>query len=143
MVDEQEMPIEGGCLCGAVGYSLQPPFSLFQYCHCSRCQKSSGSAHASNLFAPAAQLRWLRGEDQVQHFRLPDTEHYGTAFCRHCGSAMPWLARAGQVAIVPAGGLEQAPPMMPKQSIFWDSRADWYICPEALPKHAELPLKRQ
>ena len=44
--------MKGSCLCGGVVYEIDPPFKIFQYCHCSRCRKFTGSAHAANLFVP-------------------------------------------------------------------------------------------
>ena len=43
--------VNGSCLCGQITFAVTRPFLFFQYCHCSRCQKISGSAHASNIAA--------------------------------------------------------------------------------------------
>ena len=40
--------ITGTCLCGQIKFEVTPPFAGFRYCHCSRCRKASGSAHAAN-----------------------------------------------------------------------------------------------
>ena len=42
--------VTGSCLCGEVQYQVVGNLGIFQYCHCSRCQKFTGSAHAANLF---------------------------------------------------------------------------------------------
>ena len=52
------MKAHGSCMCGKVAFSVEEPFAAFQYCHCSRCRKKTGSAHAANAFVPAAQLTW-------------------------------------------------------------------------------------
>lgn len=135
--------IEGSCLCGQIKYALTPPHKLFQYCHCSRCQKTSGSAHAANIFVRSEQFSWLAGQDQLKEFRLLEAKHYGTVFCSHCGSSMPWTTADGTTTIVPAGGLDQAVEFSPDQSIFWGSHADWYISPDQLPLHNELPPKKK
>ena len=36
----------GRCLCGAVAYTISGNMGIFQYCHCSRCRKSTGSGFA-------------------------------------------------------------------------------------------------
>lgn len=38
----------GGCLCGGITYLLTAEPGHFGYCHCPRCQKASGTAHAAN-----------------------------------------------------------------------------------------------
>ena len=37
-----EFPIQGGCHCGAVRYTLVAPALSVQHCHCSRCRKVYG-----------------------------------------------------------------------------------------------------
>ncbi len=44
--------IKGKCLCGSIQFTVKEPFHHFYFCHCSQCQKSTGSAHAANLFGP-------------------------------------------------------------------------------------------
>ena len=80
-----EKRTEGSCVCGAIAYSIEGPFIAFQYCHCSRCRKASGSAHAANLFVKTAQLYWERGEESVQRFELPDAKYWSHCFCPTCG----------------------------------------------------------
>jgi hypothetical protein len=45
--------IGGSCLCGAVTFEVNPPTSKFVYCHCSRCRKATGDAHALGVGAAA------------------------------------------------------------------------------------------
>ena len=133
---------EGSCLCGAVRYRADAPFKLFQYCHCSRCQKATGSALAANLFVDSGQFAWLSGEDRLKRYRLPDAKHFGTVFCSDCGGNLPWQTADGATTVIPAGGLDQSPPDRPVQSIHWGSHADWYLEPGALPKHDQLPPRK-
>ena len=134
--------MKGSCLCGSTSYEIRPPFRLFQYCHCSRCRKFTGSAHAANLFVPPEQFRWLGGEECVARFDVPGAKYLTTAFCRQCGSSLPWVVKGGRHVVVPAGTLDEDPGVRPQQSIFWGSRASW--CPESgeLPKHEALPGAR-
>ena len=87
--------LHGSCLCGAVRYRVQGPFMRFVHCHCSRCRKATGSGHATNLIAEAANLEWIAGRDQTQRFDLPSAKSFATAICRTCGSPVPRLSRDG------------------------------------------------
>ncbi|MGP3372532.1 GFA family protein, partial [Escherichia coli] len=78
----------GSCLCGTVKFELEGEFQKFFLCHCSRCQKTSGSAHCANLFAPGAKLTWLSGEDKLSFYQLENT-HFSRTFCSVCGSNVP------------------------------------------------------
>ncbi|WP_370203680.1 GFA family protein [Alloalcanivorax venustensis] len=117
---------EGGCLCGQVRYRISGPFHQFHLCHCSRCQRFSGTAHAANLIAAADALEWLKGEDQVRRFDLPEAKSFSRAFCVQCGSMVPHEKRDGSGVIVPAGGLDQTPDLDPNDHIFYADRAGWY-----------------
>ncbi len=134
--------MKGSCLCGSVIYEITPPFKLFQYCHCSRCRKFSGSAQASNLFVPSSQFEWLQGQEFLGRFEPPGTKYYASTFCKNCGSSLPWLVQGGGMVVVPAGTLDEDPEIRPQQNIFWESKAAWFVSPCELPQYAELPQKK-
>ncbi len=116
--------LTGSCLCGSVRFEIEGDFEGFFLCHCSRCRKDTGSAHAASLFSTTARLTWLSGKDNVQVFDLPDTRH-GKAFCASCGSALPRHQMNGQRLIVPAGSLDTPIAIRPDAHIFCADRASW------------------
>ena len=118
--------ITGRCLCGKVAFSISGPFEAFHWCHCSRCRRDTGSSHASNIFAGPDSIEWLRGEELVKRFDLPEAERYAKAFCTECGSPLPYLSRNGVRVIVPAGTLDGDPGVVPDDNIHWGSRAPWF-----------------
>lgn len=118
--------LRGSCLCGEVQFETWGPFQGFNLCHCSRCRKSTGSAHASNLFTAPENIRWLQGGEQVRRYDLPTAERFARCFCGNCGSPLPYLRRDGVALIIPAGCLDETPPLVPGATIFWPDRADWY-----------------
>ncbi|HEY9033751.1 MAG TPA: GFA family protein [Pseudomonadales bacterium] len=128
----------GSCLCATVKFTLQCEFSGFYLCHCRYCQKDTGSAHAANLFAQSAQLTWLAGEDAVNHFVLPGTRH-SKSFCRHCGSALPFVQHSPAVTVVPAGCLDDELCLRPTAHIFTDSKAGWDTELALVPAFGHLP----
>ncbi len=134
-----EHSIDGACLCGSVRYRLTGPAVNFQYCHCSRCRKFTGSAHASNLFVLTEHLEWVEGEDQVGRYSLDVKPGFNTAWCKSCGSSLPNMSATGRHWLVPAGTLERDPEARPLRNIFWDSRAPWFVGTGELPVHEELP----
>jgi len=129
----------GSCLCGSVRFEIAPPYSAFRYCHCSRCRKASGSAHAANLFVPEKQFAWLAGEPSVKRFNLPGAQRFSVWFCTNCGTRVPHKVPGRDDYLIPAGALDQDPGKRPDQSIFWGSRAPWYQEPDDMPKHQEYP----
>jgi hypothetical protein len=133
--------IEGTCLCGAVTYRITGKLLGFQYCHCSRCRRFTGSAHAANVFVVKDDLEWVEGADSVGTFLLEGEPSFRTAFCKTCGSSMPSLSTHGDVWVIPAGPLGHELGITPKRSIFWDSRAPWYKHVSDLPTFATMPDK--
>lgn len=117
-------PISGSCLCGTVRFSIHGKFESFFLCHCGRCRKDTGSAHAANLFSTAATLEWISGQDLVKNFRLPGTRHR-KSFCTACGSALPAVDAETGLLVVPAGSLDEAIGIRPDAHICGDSRAEW------------------
>lgn len=134
--------VRGSCLCGAVSFRIEEPYSAFQYCHCSRCRKNSGSAHAANIFVPAAQLVWERGDALVRRFELPTAKYWCCAFCPTCGARMPWLTKNGKTFIVPAGALDDDPRARPTRNVHFASRAPWYVPASDLETHEAEPTGR-
>ncbi|CCQ73595.1 GFA family protein [Magnetospira sp. QH-2] len=138
----QPISVFGSCLCGAVRYAVTKTFGVFQNCHCSRCRKVSGAMFASNLLVPPDGFRWLAGADLVGRYEPEESKHFATAFCRVCGSSMPWLGKSGKAVVVPAGTMDKDPGLRPTQNIFCASRADWHTDPGTLPHFDELPPRR-
>ena len=133
---------KGSCLCGAVSYQFHGPEYVFQYCHCSRCRKFTGSAHATNIIIAPDQFEWLTGADQVGRFEHPEAKHFATCFCRQCGSSLPWEAQSGGAVVIPAGTLDEDPEIRPSQNIFWKDRVAWREAVESLPHYDELQPRK-
>jgi len=131
----------GSCLCGEVTYEITGNLGVFQYCHCSRCRKFTGSAYASNIIIAIEHFKWTSGEALVGRFEPKETKHFATSFCKNCGSSLPWLGKSKKAIVIPAGTLDSDPGIRPLQNIFWDSKAEWYKDASELVKYDELPTK--
>lgn len=128
----------GSCLCGEICFEIEGDFESFYLCHCGRCRKDTGSAHAANLFSTTATLKWVSGEDKVKIFTLPSTQHT-KCFCSICGSALPYRQMEGKLLVVPAGSLDGDLPVTPDAHIFISNRADWDKDLEKIPMTEESP----
>lgn len=129
---------QGSCLCGAVRFEIDGAFEHFFLCHCSRCRKDTGSAHAANLFSTQAKLTWLAGEQHIKTFRLPETRH-ARSFCAECGAALPGVQMDGALLVTPAGCLDSELSLKPTAHIMFASRANWDEHLEDAPKIDGLP----
>jgi hypothetical protein len=131
--------VHGSCLCGGVRFEVRMPAMWFQYCHCSRCRKKTGSAHSAHLLVKPEQVAWHAGADLVGRFELPDAKAYSSCWCTRCGSALPWTTRNGRWVVVPAGVLDDDPGIVPERSIYVGSAAPWYRHPAEIPSFEEVP----
>ena len=136
------LTLTGSCLCGSVQYAISGEAQRFYHCHCQRCRKTTGTGHASNLLVtPQSSLSWLQGEDLLRRYKVPEAKRFHNCFCSQCGSPMPRLIPELDAVLIPAGSLNDEPPMQPSARIFWDSRADWSCSGDGLPVYAEYPPK--
>jgi hypothetical protein len=82
-----ELPLRGGCLCGAVRFEVSEPPLGAGYCHCTRCQRRTGTASSAQARLAPRSLRITRGEDAILAFVPPDLGAE-KMFCGECGSAL-------------------------------------------------------
>jgi hypothetical protein len=132
------MKYSGSCLCGAVSFEVEGDFENFYLCHCERCRKDTGSAHAANLFSSTAKLRWLSGQEKIKTFNFRSEGHI-KSFCIDCGSALPNIQMDGNLLVVPAGSLDSDIDIKPDGHIYLASKANWDNELEKAPKFNVLP----
>ncbi len=128
----------GSCLCGRVAYAIgEGPALALYHCHCSRCRKARAAAHTTNTFVDVARFSWLRGQDALRSFKVPEADRFTQAFCSACGSGMP-LVRPDR-AVIPAATLDT--PIIPAEQrhIFVGSKASWFEITDSSPQHLEYP----
>ncbi len=77
--------LTGGCLCGAVRFELTEPPQRAGYCHCTRCQKRTGTAVSANARVDGRAFRIVAGHELVRTWRHPDGG-FEKAFCGECGA---------------------------------------------------------
>ncbi len=116
--------LAGSCLCGQVEFSVSEEFGAFYQCHCQQCRQLTGSAFASNLFTRPDNINWISGAESVVNYEHPSRE-FSKAFCKTCGSALPFVTKSGKSLIVPAGSLLDAPSKLPQANIFMAEKACW------------------
>lgn len=134
-----EITVQGSCLCGAVKYEARGEATRFYHCHCSRCRKATGTGHASNLFLQPGVLTWLCGEDEIRSFKVPTAKRFTNHFCGICGSRVPRVSKEPAFVLIPAGSLDQEPPIGPQGRIFFGSRAQWSCAGDGLAAYPEYP----
>lgn len=116
--------ISGNCLCGKVAYEVENQFDNLFFCYCHQCRQLTGSSHAANLFIGPGAVKWLKGEENIRRFDLPERD-FTKAFCCECGSGVPYLNNKGTKWIVPAGTLNTEPRYAQHDNIFCAEQTKW------------------
>jgi hypothetical protein len=121
------MLLEGHCLCGEVTYTVDGDPVFIAVCHCTNCQRQTGTASSLIVGVPAERLE-IRG-DSLRMFATTGDDH-GTNtnrhFCSGCGS--PIVTRIDAmpaVAFIKAGTLNDTSWLQPKLEIWCRSAQSW------------------
>ena len=129
-----ELPLTGGCLCGAVRYEVGIEPVVAGYCHCTRCQRRTGSAAAVSATLVPGSLDITSGEELLASWDPPDG--WKKVFCSACGGAL-W-ATNGEVHAVRMGTFDGDPGVRPSYHQFTAYAAVWEPIPDdGLPRYPE------
>ncbi len=81
--------LEGGCLCGSVRFrALQPPLRTLA-CHCTFCQRVTGSAFYAESLYPMQAVEFNDGElKQYEHTSDNSHKKVFVHFCAQCGTTV-------------------------------------------------------
>ncbi|HUK45191.1 MAG TPA: GFA family protein [Gaiellaceae bacterium] len=129
-------PLTGSCLCGGVRFEVTEPFVSAGWCHCTRCQRRTGSsASMQGRVAPGA-LRVVQGEELLRAYEPPDG--FAKIFCSACGSSMWSRSRDGETFSVRFGVLDSDPGIRAGYRQFVAYAAPWDPIPDdGVPRYPE------
>ncbi len=131
-----ELPLTGHCLCGGVRFEITEPLENAGWCHCTRCQRRTGtSGSIQGRVAPGA-LRVLEGEGLLRAYEPADG--FPKVFCSACGSSMWSRSPDGTTFSVRFGVLDADPGIAPSYRQFVAYAPSWDTLPDdGLPRFPE------
>ncbi len=80
------LPQSGGCQCGALRYELSAPPLMIYNCHCTNCQKITGSAFTVAASVLEASFRFIRGTPRKIEWKADSGNSRFGWLCGECGS---------------------------------------------------------
>jgi hypothetical protein len=124
-----ELPLTGGCLCGSVRYEVTEAPVVAGYCHCTRCQRRTGSAAAVSAILVPDTLQITAGEELLSSFDPPDG--WSKVFCSACGGAL-WAQSRDDARLVAVrmGTFDEDPGVRPSYRQFISYAASWEPIPD-------------
>ena len=81
-------PLTGGCLCGAVRYTISVPINELRACHCTACQKASGASGSVNAMIPSSGFKITKGTPKRFEAKADSGRTLYRYFCADCGSPL-------------------------------------------------------
>jgi len=125
-----KLPLTGGCQCGQLRYEISvEPLSVYA-CHCTECQRQSGSAFGMSVLIPREAFRFVKGTP-VRYERTADSGRVIEGdFCEACGVRPVHYPRANpKVAILKPGTLDDTSWLHPVGHIWTNSAQAWVEIP--------------
>ena len=133
---------EGGCQCGGIRYRVEGEPLVVAVCHCTECQRQSGSAFGMSLIVARDAFQVEKGE--LRMFTRP-TDSGGTTdcyFCPDCGtrivqqpSSMP------KTCNIKPGTLDDTTALKPTLQVWLASKQPWTPLAEGLTNFTHNPTQ--
>jgi hypothetical protein len=125
-----EAQFTGGCLCGGIRFELSEAPRAAGYCHCTRCQRRTGTAASPQARIDGRTLKLTRGEALLKSWR-PHDGGFEKLFCAQCGSHL--FSRNPQNAhqmSVRLGAFDSYPGVLPSWRAYVSYAAPWEPIPD-------------
>ena len=132
---ESTRTLAGGCTCGGVRYRLESAPLFVHCCHCTWCQRETGSAFVLNALIETARLAVVRGVPVLVDTPSESGGGQQIARCPRCHVALfshyPGAGR--KAAFVRVGTLDTPSALAPDVHIYTRSKLPWVALPPGVP----------
>src|SRR5438309_1901385 len=120
------MDVTGRCHCGAITYRASVDPEKASICHCTDCQRLTGSPYRTSVPAPAETFKLLSGKPAIYIKTAESGVKRAHAFCPSCGTPV----YASAISDTPSyslriGGLDQRASLPPRKQIWCKSALPW------------------
>jgi hypothetical protein len=136
---EGSATFDGGCTCRTIRYRMTSRPLFVNCCHCTWCQRETGSAFAINAMIEADRVELLSGEVDVVDTPSASGKGQRIARCPRCRVAV-WSNYGGggdAVRFVRVGTLDEPGRLPPDVHIFTTTKQPWVVLPPGTPVVAE------
>jgi hypothetical protein len=136
---------EGKCTCGFVRYRMKSRPLFVNCCHCTWCQRETGSAFVLNAMIEADRVELLAGEPMVVDTPSNSGKGQKISRCPKCHVAL-WSNYAGAgsaVRFVRVGTLLEPGRLPPDIHIFTSTKQPWVVIPPGTPSVPEYYDRKQ
>ena len=127
-------PLQGGCACGSVRYTLKSAPMFVHCCHCRDCQRQTGSAFVLNALIETDRIELQCGDPEAAAVPTDSGRPHDIYRCPTCRTAV-WsdYGRRPGLRFVRVGTLDAPEAVPPDVHIFTRSKLPWVALPEGTP----------
>jgi len=126
-----DVPLEGGCFCGAIRYRAAGMVWDISHCHCADCRRSSGAAFVSWASVGRGEFAWTRG--------VPGEYRYAgrtRTFCPRCGTSLTFAEEGLAEIDLTLASLDDPAFLTPTDHLWTEDQLPWVRLADGLPRHA-------
>ncbi|MGP3695663.1 GFA family protein [Rhodobacter sp. NSM] len=137
--------MEGRCTCGEVRYRLTERPLFVHCCHCSWCQRETGTAFALNAMIEADRVELVAGQPEVVRIASNSGKGQEVLRCPRCQVAL-WSHYSGAgraIAFVRVGTLEDPAACPPDIHIYTSTKLPWVHLDGRVPVMEEYYSRRE
>lgn len=131
------MHVDGSCHCGRITFRAEIDPERARICHCTDCQKLSGSAFRVVVPVPEQDFEILTGEPKIYVKTADSGNRRQQAFCPECGTAIyaTSVDDPPRTLGIRVGTLDQRDHLVPRRQYWVRSAVGWL---SDLPKMAKF-----
>ena len=128
--------LNGSCQCGHITYSIVDKPIRLNVCHCTDCQKQSGSAFGMSLVIKPEALVIRSGALKEFQTKADSGRVKTCGFCPECGVRI--YNRTSALCSVKAGTLEDTHSLQPDAQYWTKSKQAWSIVNSDIPYYLTI-----
>jgi hypothetical protein len=124
-------PLDGGCSCGEIRYRLTSAPLIVHCCHCTLCQRQTGSAFVINALIETDRIERVKGEPVAISMPTESARTHEIYRCGKCQVAV-WsdYGRRPFLRFVRVATLDQPHAITPDVHIYFRSKVPWVRVPD-------------
>ena len=126
---------EGGCLCGAIRYTLHSEPTYSAHCHCRSCQKAIGAGFVTWVGVKLENFEVTKGEITF----CATSPGVQRGFCGRCGTSLTFAGDGWTDIGVTAATLDDPGIAKPTSNVYLDHQQPWVVLDDSLKRFDKFP----
>ena len=134
-VSEEAEVYDGRCSCGSIHFQMKRAPIFVHCCHCSYCQRETGTSFALNALVESSEITLVQGEPETIELETKSGKGKSVSRCPKCRVALwsQYGAAGEHLSFVRVGTLERAGEIPPSIHIYTSTKQQWISLSDEVP----------